>query len=213
VPFFNDTPLHLACSFGQQANARALLRKGASRTSRNSDQRTPLHHACRNGHLFLVALLVKPGRYKLTPDEVNAADVVGRTPLHFAACGGHIQCCGLLIAAGARLDVRCHCDETPLMDAQRSHPANAELHTLLAGGGPAHAPGTLCDHCGEPEGEAVAKLKSCMDCLVARYCSIKCATAEWRSHKAECRRITAARVERAMPKTVRTPPATYATTT
>jgi len=89
---------------------------------------------------------------------------------------------------------------TALMLAQHEHPANAELHALLAGGGPAQAPGTLCDHCGEPEAET--KLKSCIDCLVARYCSVECANAAWRSHKAECRRITAARIARSTPRDV-----------
>jgi cytohesin len=200
VLVFNATPLHLACSFGQQAIAKALLRKGASRTARDNMHRTPLHEACQVGHLFLLALLVgRPGRYKLTPDEVNAADVTGCTPLHYAALNCHIQCCGVLIAAGARLDVRSADGKTPLKLAQHDHPANAELHAMLAGGGPAQAPGTLCDHCGEPEAET--KLKSCIDCLVARYCSTACANAAWRSHKAECRRIKAARVERATPPT------------
>ena len=200
VPILNETPLHFACSLGHQAIAKALLRRGASRTARNSLQRTPLHEACQAGHLFLVALLVgKPGRYKLTPDEVNAADVDGWTPLHYAAANGHIQCCGVLIAAGARLDVRAVCGSTPLMDAQQCQPANTELHALLAGGGAAQARGTLCDHCGEPEAET--KLKSCVDCLVARYCSVACANAAWRSHKAECRTITAARIARSTPRT------------
>jgi hypothetical protein len=96
------------------------------------------------------------------------------------------------------------------MDAQQFHPANAELHALLAGGGQAQAPGTLCDHCGEPEAET--KLKSCIDCLVARYCGTACANAAWRSHKSECRRITAARVERATPSLL-APPASESLTT
>jgi hypothetical protein len=212
VPVFNVTPLLLACSFGHQAIAKALLRRGASRTARDSDLCTPLHEACREGHLFLAALLVgRPGRYKLTPDEMNATDVNGGTPLHYAAEFGQIQCCGMLIAAGARLDVRSAGGSTPLMRAQHFHPANAELHALLAGGGPAQAPGTLCDHCGEPEAET--KLKSCIDCLVARYCGTACANAAWRSHKSECRRITAARVERATPKpAVPAPPASESRT-
>jgi hypothetical protein len=159
-----------------------------------------------------VALLVgRPGRYKLTPDEVNATDVNGFTPLHFATACGHIQCCGMLIAAGARLDVRSADGSTPLMLAQQKHPANAELHALLAGSGQAQAPGTLCDHCGEPEAET--KLKSCVDCLVARYCSTACANTAWRSHKTECRRITAARVKRATPSIVPVPPASESRTT
>jgi ankyrin repeat protein len=213
VLFFNSTSLHAACSLGHQAIAKALLRRGASRTARDSNQRTPLHEACQaGGHLFLAALLVgRPGRYKLTPDEVNATDVNGGTALHYAAFNGHIQCCGMLIAAGARLDVRAVDRNTPLMLAQQFHPANAELHALLAGGGQAQAPGTLCDHCGEPEAET--KLKSCIDCLVARYCGTACANAAWRSHKTECRRITAARVKRATPSTVPLPLSSESRTT
>jgi cytohesin len=135
VPFFNCTPLHLACSFGQQAIVEALLRMGASRTARDSKQRTPLHYAGQFGYLTLAALLDdKPGRCKLTPDEVNAADVNGGTPLHYAARHGHVQCCGLLIAAGARLNATTNNGVTPLMRAQEFHPANAELRVLLAGG-------------------------------------------------------------------------------
>jgi cytohesin len=194
----NYTPLHLACLFGHQAIAKALLRKGASRTARNSKQRTPLHFACLYGFLSIAALLVgKPGRYKLTPDEVNTADVNGFTPLHFAAACGRIQCCGLLIAAGALLDVRAVDDKTPLMLAQQKQPANTELHALLAGGGPAQAPGTLCDHCGKPESET--ELKSCGGCLVARYCSFNCANAAWSSHKEECQRVKAVHVARTLP--------------
>jgi ankyrin repeat protein len=211
VPVFNCTPLHLACSYGHQAIVRALLRRGALRTARDSLQSTPLHHACREGHLFLAALLVgRPGRYKLTPDEVNATHVNGFTPLHYAAAYGHIQCCGMLIAAGSRLDVRSADGSTPLMRAQHEHPANAELHALLAGGGPAQAPGTLCDHCCEPEAET--KLKSCVDCLVARYCGTACANAAWRSHKSECRRITAARVKRVTPSLLASPTSESRTT-
>ena len=82
------TPLQLACSFGQHEMAKALLRRGALRTARDSKQRTPLHHAARDGHLSCVAMLLgKHGAYKLAPDEVNAANVLGCTPLHFA-----VQC-------------------------------------------------------------------------------------------------------------------------
>jgi len=104
-PSFNCTPLHLACSFGQERMVRALLDRGALRTARDSTQRTPLHDASLAGHLGCVRqLLGKPGAYKLTPAEVNAADVNGWTPLYFAVHGGHAKICGMLCAGGARLD-------------------------------------------------------------------------------------------------------------
>ena len=189
---YNATPLHLACSFGQHNMAKALLRRGASRTSRDSLQRTPLHDACIAGHLSCVAqLLGKPGDYKLTPDEINAAGMERWTPLHCAARYGHARCCGALLAAGAQLDAATSNGDTPLMLAQQHHSSNEELLELLTGRGPVHAPGTVCDNCGASEAEK--GLRACSGCLVARYCSSSCSSAAWPVHKKECRRLQAAR--------------------
>jgi len=177
---------------------KALLHRGASRTARDSNQRTPLHEASRYGHLGCVRqLLGKPGAYKLTPEELNAADVNGCTPLHVAARGGHANLCGVLIAGGARLDADMRSSHTPLMVAQHVHPANTALIDLLAGRGPAHPPGTVCDVCGRPEPEVL--LVYCTGCLRARYCGSACAVAAWPAHRAECQRIKAAREERSRP--------------
>jgi len=194
-PLFNVTPLHLACSFGQHEIAKALLRCGALRTARDSKQQTALNHAARAGHLSCVAMLLgKHGSYKLTPDEVNSANVDGWTPLHAAAFYGHSQICGKLLAAGARLDAVSSRGSTPLMLAQQEHPANTVLLDLLVGRGPAHPPGTVCDGCGRAETEV--RLCTCDGCLVARYCGNACAKAAWPAHKAECKRLQAAREAR-----------------
>jgi NAD(P)-dependent dehydrogenase (short-subunit alcohol dehydrogenase family) len=79
---------------------------------------------------------------------------------------------------------------TPLMLAQQENPAKTALLDLLAGRGPAHPPGTVCDGCGRPETEV--RLRTCDGCLVARYCGNACAKAAWPAHKAECRRLQAA---------------------
>ena len=146
-------------------------------------------------------LLGRHGAYKLTPDEVNAADENGWTPLHYAAFPGHSQICGKLLAAGARLDAVTSDGATPLMLAQQEHPANTALLDLLAGRGPAHPPGTVCDGCGRPETEV--RLRTCDGCLVARYCGNACAKAAWPAHKAECRRLQAAREERTTPEIIK----------
>jgi len=88
-PLFNETPLHLACSFGQHEMAKELLRRGASRTARDSLQQTPLHHAARAGHLSCVAMLLgKHGRYNRAAEkcpcpEFSVAPVTSR-PLETA---------------------------------------------------------------------------------------------------------------------------------
>jgi len=201
VPFFNRTPLDEACSFEQERMVRALLDRGALRTARDNLQRTPLHYASLAGHLGCVRqLLGKPGAYKLTPAEVNAADVNGFTPLHHAAYGGHAKICGMLCAGGARLDAVTRDGRTPLMHAQHHHPSNTALIDLLAGRGPAHPPGTVCDECGRPEPEVL--LSYCTGCLLSRFCGNACAVAAWPAHRAECQLIQAAREERARPKVI-----------
>jgi len=195
TPCFHEAPLHLACSFGQHDMAKALLRHGALRMARDSDQRTPLHVASQCGHLSCVStLLGKPGDYQLTPNEVDALDVDGWTPLHDASFHGHANICGALIKAGARLDATTSHGNTPLELAQKQHPTNTALIDLLAGRGPEHPPGTVCDGCGIPEAEAWgAKLHACSGCLVARYCCDGCLCAAWPVHKEECKRLQAAR--------------------
>ena len=139
-------------------------------------------------------LLGKHGAYKLMPDEVNGADLNDCTPLHTAAFLGHSQICGKLLTAGARLDAVASTGHTPLMLAQRQHPANTALLDLLAGRGPEHPPGTVCDGCGRPEAEV--QLHPCSGCWTARYCSSACNAAAWPAHKAECKRLQVAREER-----------------
>jgi len=189
----NQTAAHLACMKGQHKMLEKLLRRGASRTARDSAQRTPLHWATFAGQLScIVQLIGHPEAYKMAPADINAADENGVTPLHLAASYGHAECCGLLMAAGAWLDARAHNGLTPLIVAQQKHPANTALHDLLAGRGPARPPGTTCDCCGCPEDPA-SHLMPCSGCQVARYCSIACQHAAWEAHEPQCGRLKAER--------------------
>ena len=199
--YFNFTALHCACMKGQQQIAKALLKRGANRTARESLQRTSLHWAAQNGHLACVVLLIgQPGRYKMTPADVNAATPEGVTPLHLAARKGYEKICGVLLEAGARLDMKTLSGHTPLMVALQLQPTNAALHALLSGGGPANPPGTVCDHCGKTAAQAsVNNLKGCEQCQAVRYCGAACQTAAWQGHKKACRARAKEREERTTP--------------
>ena len=192
---FSQTAAHIACTKGQHKMLEKLLRRGASRTARDSEQKTPLHCAAIAGQLScIVQLIGHPEAYKMASADINAAEESGLTPLHYAVMFGHSECCGLLIAAGALLDARDCAGFTPLMVAQHFHPANTALHDLLAGRGPEHPPGTFCDSCGCVEDPA-SHLMPCSGCQVARYCSVVCQHAAWAAHEPECGRLKAEREE------------------
>ena len=207
ISVVNSTTLHFACERGQQQMARALLKRGANRMARDSLQRTPLHDASLEGHLSCCVLLVgQPGRRKMSPAEVDAADVNGFTALHLSASQGSEKICGFLLEAGARLDAETSDGHTPLMIAQQFHPTNAGLLALLSGQGPAALPGTVCDHCGKTAAQAsVNNLKACSQCHAVRYCGAACSAAAWAGHKKACRARAKEREEAAKPTIIPSP--------
>ena len=187
------TALHIACQRGQTEMAKALLRRGASPVAEDGARRTPVHTAAEFGQLScLIALLGRPGKFKLTRAQVDAREADGGTALHLSAYFGWAKCAGALIEAGAQLDLRTVDNHTPLEVARLGHPGNAELLALLEGRVPVHAPGTVCDYCSQPD-ESGARLKMCSSCRMARYCGPACVQAHWPAHKAECRRVKAER--------------------
>jgi len=183
-----QTALHLACANDQYAMARALLRRGASRTAVDELGRTPLILAAEEGALSCLKLLVgRSGKVKMTPGEVAyAVPGVGWTALHLAAYKGHASCVGALIAAGAQRDAEGADGETPLDLAEAEHPLNAVLLGLLSPGNlPEGMPGTVCDNCGSDGGGR--PLKTCMSCYAACYCSAACSAARWPLHRPACK--------------------------
>ena len=181
----NYTALQIGCAFGQHAMVKKLVRLGASRTALNSLNETALMHAAVQGYLSCAAILLgQPAAFRMTPAEVNLASTTGWTALHDAARYGQPRVCGLLMQAGARLDASSTKGSTPLMVAQKEHPANAPLLELLSGNAPLPLPGTFCEHCSTVPDSA---LLHCGGCLSVRYCCLRCATADWPRHAAYCK--------------------------
>ena len=85
----------------------ALIEKGAAIDARNSDQNTPLHEACHNGHLEVAMALIEKGA------DVYARDIDQNTPLHFAIIYGHLEVAMALIEKGAAIDARDIDGDTP----------------------------------------------------------------------------------------------------
>ena len=73
---------------------------------------TPLHFACRHGHVECVSALVAAGA------NIEQVDSNGWMPLHHACSRLRVECARLLIDAGASADVPNRRGNTPLHLAQ-----------------------------------------------------------------------------------------------
>ncbi|KAK3768519.1 hypothetical protein RRG08_060881 [Elysia crispata] len=108
-----QTPLHLAVLTGQHRLVRRLLCAGAIVDAQDLRGETPLHIACRQGHLETVKNLLTPVHYKekqgnmweipyqRLPQDLGVQNCEGQTPLHVAAIAGHEEVVELLLKAGA----------------------------------------------------------------------------------------------------------------
>tara|TARA_B110001452_G_scaffold159744_1_gene132913 strand:+ start:356 stop:802 length:447 start_codon:yes stop_codon:yes gene_type:complete len=88
-----DSPLHIACLYGQAAVAEECIKRGADVNAKDEDDSTPLHDACAGGFEAIVALLLQHGAL------VAAKDSDEETPLHHACRGGHEAVVRLLLQA------------------------------------------------------------------------------------------------------------------
>ena len=189
---YNCTPLLIACHGGHHAMVKALLAAGASRTAHDSNSYSCLHYAACGGHLACVTLLIgRPENQKMSPAEIDARAHQGQTALYLAAKNGHRYCCAALLAAGADPAAAAHSGHTALDAAKHFYPGNQELIELLEcrGGGPAPL---LCAGCGASDN----RLRACLACGSASFCSNACMAQFWPVHKAECKRIQAENEEK-----------------
>lgn len=118
------TPLHLACHFGREEAARALVNKGADVAARstNAMTNTPLHAAAAGRSATVAKFLLDRGA------SANARQNGGWTPLHAAAQNGDAELAGTLIEVGADVNVRAENQQTPLdLALTRGHQAMVEF--------------------------------------------------------------------------------------
>jgi hypothetical protein len=177
-----------ASARGRHGAVTLLLIAGALRTAQYNANQKPLHYAASNKSLACLRLLLcAHGDYEVRAEEINAADRNGFTALHHAAREGNLQCCALLLESGASLTAVTLDRETPLRFAQRFHPGNAELHSLLDGSVPPSQRGALCDHCSVAASDAPEGLDVCV-CERKIYCGRRCQRRAWAVHEEECER-------------------------
>ncbi|XP_046571265.1 NF-kappa-B inhibitor alpha-like [Haliotis rubra] len=113
-----QTPLHIATIIKDALTTRRLMAAGSSVEARDMNGNTPLHIACREGHLDIVHHLLTPimfeetksNKYELPyqriPQDLDIANYDGYTCLHLAAFGSHLDILERLLHRGAKVNCR-----------------------------------------------------------------------------------------------------------
>jgi len=130
IDFHDDTPLHHAAFTGSVEKARILLELGAGPSTRDNDERTPLHFAVgapklTADHIAIARMLLKDGA------AVDAIDLHGITPLLLLTATPHhndeaLRMATLLIESGASVDAHDDQGRTSLYYARQHRLADIE---------------------------------------------------------------------------------------
>ncbi|XP_013402082.1 transient receptor potential cation channel subfamily A member 1-like [Lingula anatina] len=99
---FKNRPLHLACSAGNAAMVKALIKFKAS-VSQNIKGESPLHLAAKSGSLDCVTELLN-----VFSSSLDMIDCEGDTALHVSARQGHVQLVKALLDQGCRVSYNWH---------------------------------------------------------------------------------------------------------
>ncbi|CAM9674241.1 unnamed protein product, partial [Choristocarpus tenellus] len=84
---------------------RVLVAHGLLLNVPNHKGRTPLHAAAMEGHVEVLAELIKEDNTHEQVLNLNQADEEGLVPMHFAAMGGHVATVKFLRRASAAIDL------------------------------------------------------------------------------------------------------------
>ncbi len=98
-----------AARAGKTEDVEAMLRRGDSPNSVDSEGRNALSYAAASGNDTMVAMLIQAGA------RLDARDPFGNIPLHWAADNGHIEALRALLAGQGPVDVQNKQGITPLM--------------------------------------------------------------------------------------------------
>jgi uncharacterized protein len=180
------TPLMDACFNANYAEAKMLLKAGASRFAKGSDGDWPLYFCLCGASMACVQLLLgTPPNWHYTPEQLNDANP-GVPFLAYALKSGFAEACKLLIAAGADTHAKQLLGDEVIGYAdlaRRWWPERPELAALFDPGAVQEPFTPPC--CASCEKSGV-KLSACSKCHAVWYCSNACQRAHWRAHKPAC---------------------------
>jgi ankyrin repeat protein len=181
-----STPLMRACLSAKYAEAKMLLKAGASRYAKDSKGNYPLYYCLDGSSMACLQLLLGTApNWHCTPEQLNDA-TNGWPVLATAVQCGSADACKLLIDAGANAHAKMlhkgalggYADL-----ARRCWPEKPELAAVFDPGAvqePLEPP--CCSSCQK----IGIKLSACSKCHAVRYCSTACQRAHWRAHKPAC---------------------------
>eukprot|EP01096_Ripella_sp_DP13-Kostka_P005091 TRINITY_DN1775_c2_g1_i1.p1 TRINITY_DN1775_c2_g1~~TRINITY_DN1775_c2_g1_i1.p1 ORF type:complete len:550 (-),score=176.40 TRINITY_DN1775_c2_g1_i1:5-1654(-) len=96
-----DTPLHVACDYGQPAAASALLQKGMIPNLKNAQDKTPIHLAVLSGHLEAVKAVLLTSQAVV---QVNEPDKTGLSAIQYCMELDDLDCFRFLLEYGANIN-------------------------------------------------------------------------------------------------------------
>jgi ankyrin repeat protein len=117
--------LWTAAQRGDVNRVRSLLANNDANAV-DSSGLTPLHYACREGHVLIATLLLDAGA------SIDFASRSGVTPLHRAAVAGHVDLVDLLLQRGANVAARDQRGRDALLAAQQSERSADVVQLLLS---------------------------------------------------------------------------------
>ena len=165
-----------------------LLKTGASRYTKDSNGRFPLHFCLMGTSMACLQLLLGTApNWHYTPEQLNDATPVSGWPLlTYALCWATADACKLLIAAGADTHAKVLHEDilAGFADfARRLWPDRPELAALFD-------PGAMQEPFTPPScahyQKSGIKLSACSKCHAVRYCSTACQRSHRRAHKPAC---------------------------